>query len=243
MLDEIDQSGADRRQGHPVIARAFGLLDDADPAIFLDRAQSRGAVRAGARQDDAGGIGLLIAGQRQEEIVDRAAQPARLDEVGQFQHAAANGQAPAGRDDIDAIGLDPLQPLALAHFQIGMPVEQLGEHGFVIGVEMLDDDERHAGRRARRGQHFAQGLQPAGRCADADHGHRGDAVILTRSGLRSLGVRAHGKAARSRSDKVSLAWAMVAAVLAIAVSDPSSTMPLSARIGVSLPRVRPSSAS
>ncbi|KAK0329623.1 hypothetical protein LTR94_036040, partial [Friedmanniomyces endolithicus] len=77
----IDQPGADRRQRHPVVTRGVRLLDDAHTAVFLHRAQARGAVRAGARQDHARRIRLPVDRQRLEEIVDRPAQPARLRKI------------------------------------------------------------------------------------------------------------------------------------------------------------------
>ena len=233
-LDEVDQAGAHRRERHAVIARAFRRLDQAYAAMFLDRAQADRAVCSGAGKDHAGGVALLVGGEREEEVVDRAAKPARLGEVGQFQPAAADNEAAARWDDIDLVRLDRLAALALEHLEAGLAVEQLGEHAFVVGIEMLNDHERHAGRRAGRGEHLAQRLEPTGGGADADDRQR-----------RRLGVerRVQRKPPVSRSASVIFAWAMVAAVLAMVISVPSTAMPLSATTGASRAIVCPSAAS
>ena len=189
-LDEIDEPGAYCRERHAIVAGAFGLLHHADAAMLLDGAQPGGAIGAGARKDHAGGVGVLVGGERDEEIVDRPTQPAWLREIGEFQHAAAHRQPTAGGDDVGAVRLQPFAALALVHLDVGSAVEQLGHQALVGGIEVLDDDQRQPGGRVRGAQHFAQRLQPAGRGADADDRRH------MRGGNPGFGVRLlHGRLA------------------------------------------------
>ncbi len=167
-LDEVDEAGADGGERHAIVAGRIRLLHDADAAMFLHRPQARGAVRPRPRQDHAGRVGLLIDGKREEEVVDGPAQPAGLHELREFEDAVLDGEAPPRRDDVDLVALDPLAALALEHLQFGVPVEELGQHALVVGVEVLDDDEGHARREAGPGEHLPQRLEPSRRGADPD---------------------------------------------------------------------------
>lgn len=160
-LDEIHEPGADGRDRHAVVAGGLRLLHHADAAVLLDRPQAGGAVGARARQDHAGSVRLLIDREREEEVVDGPAQPARLHELGEFEHALLDREPAAGGDDVDGVALDVLASLALQHVQIGMPIQELRQHALVIGIEVLDDDEGHAGRRLGARQHLPQGFQAA----------------------------------------------------------------------------------
>ncbi len=64
--------------------------------MLLDGPQAGRAVGPRARQDHAGGVGLLVDRERQEEVVDRPAQAPRLDEVGEFEDAVLDDEAPPG---------------------------------------------------------------------------------------------------------------------------------------------------
>lgn len=168
-LHEIDEAGPDGGERHAVVARRVRLLRHADAAVLLDGPQARRPVGARPREDHAGGVDLLVDGERQEKIVDGPAQTPGLHELREFEDAVLDRQAPPGRDDVDRVARDPLAALALEHRQPGVPVEELRQHALVVGVEVLDDDEGHAGGWPGARQHLAQGLEPARRCADAHH--------------------------------------------------------------------------
>ena len=69
--DEVDRAGKDGAPGHAVVAGGLRSLRQGQAAPLLDRLQSQGAVRAGAGEDDAHRLVLLVLGQRPEETVDR----------------------------------------------------------------------------------------------------------------------------------------------------------------------------
>ena len=53
--------------------------------------------------------------------------------------------------------------------QLAMPGEQLREHAFVIGVEMLDDHKSHLAIRFRLREHVTNGFEATRRGAHADN--------------------------------------------------------------------------
>ena len=52
------------------------------------------------------------------------------------------------------------------------PGQDLGQLALVLGVEVLDERERHAGVGGQLSQELAEGLEPAGGGADADDRER-----------------------------------------------------------------------
>ena len=168
--DVIDQPGRFRRQRHSVIAGGARLLNDADAAMLLDRAQAQRAVRPGPRQDHAGRGMTAVMGQAFEEIVDRAAQPARLVEIGQMQAAVADQHPRPRRDGIDMPRLQRGAVGGLLHAQRRAAVQQLGQHAVMGRVQGLDHHIGGGVLAAGIAQQVVQCRQPPGRGADADHG-------------------------------------------------------------------------
>ena len=67
--DEVHRTRNDGASGHAGIAGLVGVLRDDQAAVFLDRLQAQAAIRAGARQDHAGGERPAVGGQGvQQEI-------------------------------------------------------------------------------------------------------------------------------------------------------------------------------
>ncbi len=74
------------------------------------------------------------------------------------------------RNDIDVVDRDLLAALDLPNRHRGVAFDQLRHQRFMVGIEMLDDDECHARRTAKAAHHLAQSFQPAGRSTHSDHG-------------------------------------------------------------------------
>jgi hypothetical protein len=67
-----------------------------------------------------------------------------------------------------------LDPHAVLHFddRHGCRAgDQLGEHAFVFGIEMLNEDESHSGVGREMGEQFGEGFQAARRSPNGDNGH------------------------------------------------------------------------
>jgi hypothetical protein len=56
--------------------------------------------------------------------------------------------------------------------------EQLGQMVFARGVQMLDQDEGHAGLRRQPGEQLRKGFKPAGRRSDPDNRKRSQATTF-----------------------------------------------------------------
>jgi hypothetical protein len=134
---------------------------------------------------------MLVLGQGAEEEVDRQTQPARRRGFEKAQRAVEQRHVVAGRDDVGTVGLDPHAVLDLLDLHAGVALDQLGQDAFVIGREMLHQNEGHAGLDiARNGRE--EGLergQAAGGGTDADdgEGRRGTPLWRRPRGIRVLG--------------------------------------------------------
>jgi len=135
--------------------------------MFLDRTKAAAAVRARARKNDASRTRSEVAGERFEEIVDRAAHPARVCELGQAENALLDRQAETRRDHVDVIDLHPFPALDLPDGHGSVSLDKLRHQRFMVRIEVLYDHEGHARIAGEAAQHFAQSLEPAGRGADA----------------------------------------------------------------------------
>ena len=179
----VHQPGRLRREGHSVIPGGTRFLDDADAAMFLDRAQPQRAVRPRARQDHAGSGRATVMRQAFEKVVDWAAQPARLVEIGQMQASVADQHPRAGGDGIDMTRLQHRAVGRLLHAERGAPVQQFGQNAVMRRVQVLDDDIGSRVLAPDVAQQVVQRLEPPGRGADADDGEG-----RTRGGACGRGV-------------------------------------------------------
>ena len=67
------------------------------------------------------------------------------------------------------IGRDGHARLDLDHRHRCLLCRNFGEHAHPLGIEVLHDQESHAGPGRERSEQLADGLEPAGRGPDADH--------------------------------------------------------------------------
>jgi len=68
--DEVHAAAVDRAVRHARVLRGILLLGERDAANGLDLAQAQGAVGPGAGEHDRDGLGLLVLGQRPEQVID-----------------------------------------------------------------------------------------------------------------------------------------------------------------------------
>ena len=85
-----------------------------------------------------------------------------------LQDAILDGQVGIGRNDIDVVGLGELLARDLAHRESGGPRQDVGQRAFPRRVEMLHQNEGHAGVGRQVLKQLREGLEAAGRRADAD---------------------------------------------------------------------------
>jgi hypothetical protein len=214
---EVDAAGADGAGRHAVELGAAGLLGKSDPAFGADALQAGAAVAAGTGKDDAARAGLTVGGQAGKETVDdrrfRAGGEARPG----AQDAAAHGQLPAGRTDVDVVCFDDVAVAGLAYRHAGFLAQQRIEDALAVRIHMRDDHERHARLFRQRCEQLRNGRQPPGRSADADdreHGFAGGFAGGLAGGLARRPARpgfGHGRLAlahrrRRAGGSLEFAW-------------------------------------
>ena len=145
--DVVDRAGEDRAAGHAVVGGFLRFLGDDEAAAASDRLQSGAAIRPGAGEDDPDGAGAAGFSEADEEEINRQAGTVAGERLGQVQRAAADRQIGAGRDDIEMLALHRHAVGGLVDGERGGAGEQTGQHAFVARVEMLDQNEGHAGLR------------------------------------------------------------------------------------------------
>ena len=142
--DMVDRSVSDRAARHAIVLGGHGILRDGQPSSRLDRSQAERAVGSGSGEDDPDPPLLRVRRQGAQEEVDRHADAAGLDGLGQPQRPSADAQVSAGRHAIDVIGLDRRVGFHLHHGHGGAPAEQLRDQARVRRVQVLHEHEGHA---------------------------------------------------------------------------------------------------
>lgn len=109
-----------------------------------------------------------------------------------MHHAATDRQISAGRNHVKLVWFDRHAVGRLTHLHRGMAGQELDQHALMGGVEMLDQNQRHAVTGGQCVEQFAARIQAAGRRPDADHGEAG----VVSPAFRCAGRRDHDEAIR-----------------------------------------------
>ena len=149
--NEIGQAGIDGASWHPFVFRVLRDLHQHDSPLIFHGSEPDRPVRASSGEDQ--GYRILFVGlrERTEEEIDWSALPARLLECRNRQLPIGGGERPVGWNDEDVIRLDLGLVGHLDDRHGSVPLQDLGEAAFPVGVEMNDDDE---GESASIGQGF-----------------------------------------------------------------------------------------
>ena len=173
VIDETRGNGAAR---HAVEFGRFGILRDDQAVLALDGANAKCAVGPGAGKDDPDGALALVLGEGAEEEVDGQTLSARRRGLEQLQRAVEQRHVVSGRDDVGAVRLHHHAVGHLMHRHLRVALDQIAEDAFVVGREMLHEDERHVrtaiGRQAR--EESLESGKTAGRGADSHDGETWD---------------------------------------------------------------------
>jgi hypothetical protein len=169
---EVDDASADGRLRHAVVFCIGGQLRDRDPALFLDPCEADGAVRARTRQHDRHRPLAVYLSKGTEEQVDGDVGTARTFQRAQAEDAVDHRHVMVGRDDVHVIGLDfdRLQDLYYRHARDAL--QDLVGRAVVLGRQVQDRHEGHAGIMGHVFEELDQRRQPAGGRTDADHRKR-----------------------------------------------------------------------
>lgn len=165
---EIDRTCRDRAARHAVVAGFLGVLCDDEPAFGADRTQAEAAVGPRPRQHHTTRPRAVVLGQRAQQEIERQPRTASGLGLRKVQDVLTDGQVCSGRDDVEVLAFDRHPVLRLPHGQGRRSGEQIHHQTFVGGIEMLDEDEGHAGAGGKRSDQARARFEPARRGADAD---------------------------------------------------------------------------
>ncbi len=182
--DDVDAPGGDRALRHAAVLRR-GVLGERDPALALDDLDAFGPVEAAAAEHDAHGQAVAIQGERLEEAVDGQVHAPDLDARPDLKRAPADEQPCVGRQAVDVVDLDRDSVGRGGDGHGGGAAEDLDQATLVMGIEVMDDDQRDAGVGPQLPQQLGRGRESAGRCADP-HDRKGG----RRPGGRAGGIGA-----------------------------------------------------
>jgi len=169
--DEVDAAGGDGAARHGIVF-GRGVLGESDAAFGLDGFEAEGAVRGSAGEDDTNGALALVLGEGFKEMVYGAMSAAFHLAFLKFEPGLGHNHAGVGRDNIDVVGLDGEVVGDLGNVHGGGAGQELGQGAGMVGVEMLDEDEGHAGVWGQVFEQKREGLQASGRGTDSDNRER-----------------------------------------------------------------------
>lgn len=99
--------------------------------------------------------------QRSQEAVDGTMFAAYFRARTELQQTVAINHVPVRRDNVDVVRLYRLVVLGLERGHRGGAREQFAEKAAAAGIQVLDNDEGHAGVRRQGGHQLLQGLKAA----------------------------------------------------------------------------------
>ena len=154
--DEIDGTGGDGIAGHAAEAGGGFILCKGDAAFRFDSAQAETSIGSVAGEDDADSAAALDGGQRAEEDIDGQVRAGFA--AGELEVAVHNHHAGVGRDDVDAVGLNVHAIVNGDDGHFSGRRQDFAKQALVLGVEMLDEHEGHAGRRFDGAEELTEGF-------------------------------------------------------------------------------------
>jgi hypothetical protein len=141
---EIHDPGRDGAPGHAIIFRGAGQLRDGEAARRLDGGQPEAAIGTGARKDHRHRAGAGLAGQGVEQGIDREPEAPGRRLLPALNPPVQDGEVVARPVGIDSIGLDSRAVLGHDDRQRRLTAEESRGFATPVGIQVLDDDERHA---------------------------------------------------------------------------------------------------
>ena len=163
---EVHGPRHDRAPRHAVILGLVRILRDDEPALFLDRLQSEAAVAAGSRENDADRAVAQLFRQRAQEEVERQARAVTLPRFREAEGTALDREIGTRRNEIDMLALERHPVCCLLYLHRRMAGQQIDHHARMRRIEMLDQNEGHAGAGRERGEQPPEGIEAARRGAE-----------------------------------------------------------------------------
>src|SRR5208282_4169312 len=166
---EVHSPRHDRTPRHAVKLGLVWILRDDQPALFLDRLQPEAAVAAGSRENDADRAVAELFRQRAQEEVERQARAVTLPRFREAEGTALDREIGTRRNEIDVLALERHPVCCLLYLQRRMAGQQIDHHARMRRIEMLDQNEGHAGAGGEHGKQPPEGIEATRRSAEPNH--------------------------------------------------------------------------
>ncbi len=150
--DEIHSPRGDGAMRHPSGFRGLLVLRKSNAALAFDGSYPLSAIRRASGKHDGYRVRPLIGGERFKENVDRIMRLVAFRPRRQMQRAIANDHYLVGRDDVDVVPLNGHSFFGLNHRHGSGSRENFSKLAFIVGLQMLNNYECHAGLRRQRVQ-------------------------------------------------------------------------------------------
>ena len=156
---DVHTARHDRALRHPTEPSLVRVLCHNETTLFLDGPQTCAAVGTGSREEHGDGTRPAILRQRVEQEVER--QPCTVPCLGvrQVKYTVADGKVGSGGNHVEVIGRDGHIFRGLPHGHRRVVGQQVHHHAFVRRVEVLHQDEGHAGVRGQCAKKLSAGAQ------------------------------------------------------------------------------------
>src|SRR5208282_4079563 len=165
---EVHSPRHDRTPRHAVKLGLVWILRDDQPALFLDRLQPEAAVAAGSRENDADRAVAELFRQRAQEEVERQTRAVTLPRFREAEGTALDREIGTRRNEIDMLWLERHPVCCLLYLHRSMAGQQIDHHARMRRIEMLDQNEGHAGAGRERSKQPPEGVEAAGRGTEPD---------------------------------------------------------------------------
>lgn len=167
--DVIDQTRGDGTLRHPVVFGADGVLDDNQPSFALDRFYTDNPFAPCPGKNDADGIVALVLGEAAEKVIDGVVFCPFLMGFQNIQGSLDYLDHHVRRDNVDAVGGDPVSAPGLAHRHGGMFLRKLSHNALAGRIQMRDLDKGHPAVSGYVIKKILERLESARRRADTDN--------------------------------------------------------------------------
>ena len=157
--NDIRQARVDRASRHSVKLGRRRILNQDQPALFLDAPKSQRPIGPHAGKNHTNTQGLLILGQRSQEKINWETQPACGGRGEQMEYPVEYRHVLVGRNDIDTVRHHPSAILDLDHFHCGRTLQQLRHDAFARGIQVLHDHEGNPAILRHVAEEAVQGFQ------------------------------------------------------------------------------------
>jgi len=164
----IDQTRCNGAPWHSVEASVIGFLSDDEAATLFDGPKSDAAVGSVAGEHNANRSLSDLPGERLQQDIEEQSRPLSLDRRDGLKQAAIQRQGYTRWNDVNRIWFDRHTLGRLAHRHLRMPGKELGDQTVMRGVQVLDENESHAGVGGHGVEKFPKHVQSPGGRADAD---------------------------------------------------------------------------